>query len=110
MLADGDPVQLATSYIPWDIAAGTQIVEQNSGPGGIYARIEEAGHRLADFSEDIRARAAYEEEAGPLGIEVGMPVLLLTRVAYDVAGLAVEVCETTMVADRWCLNYRFPAT
>ena len=77
MMADGEPVQLATSYIPWSIAEGTQIVQENSGPGGIYARIEEAGHKLGEFSEDIRARPAFPEEAEALGLESGMPVMLL---------------------------------
>jgi GntR family transcriptional regulator len=110
MLADSEPVQLATSYVPWSIAEGTQILEENSGPGGIYARIEEQGHELAEFSEDIRARPAFPEEADALGIESGMPVLLLTRVAYDTDGRPVEVCDCVMTADRWCLSYRFPAT
>jgi len=110
MFADGDIVQLADSYIPWDIAEGTQIVETDSGPGGIYARIEELGHELAEFDEQIRARPALPEEVEALGIESGMPVILLTRVAYDKEGRAVEVCDCVMTADRWCLDYRFPAT
>jgi GntR family transcriptional regulator len=110
MYADGDLVQLADSFIPWDIADGTQIVETNSGPGGIYARIEERGHELAEFDEQIRVRPALPEEVSALGIESGMPVILLTRVAYDTTGRAVEVCDCVMTADRWCLNYRFPAT
>ncbi len=44
-LADGQPVELATSYIPGSIGRGTAIEEADSGPGGIYARIEEQGHR-----------------------------------------------------------------
>ncbi|MGH9120154.1 MAG: GntR family transcriptional regulator [Acidimicrobiales bacterium] len=110
MLADGEPVQLATSYIPWDIAKGTRIVEEDSGPGGIYARIEEAGHRLKEFSEDVSARPAFPEEADALGLDSGVPVILLTRVAYDSKGRPVEVCDCVMAADRWRLNYTFPAT
>jgi GntR family transcriptional regulator len=109
MLADGAPVQLATSYIPWDIAEGTQIVQEDSGPGGIYARIEEGGRRLKEFTEDIAARPAFPEEARALELDSGMPVILLTRVAYDSEGRAVEVCDCVMAADRWRLNYRFPA-
>ncbi len=48
-LADGLPMELATSYVPWSLAKGTQMTEPNTGPGGIYARIEEAGHRLERF-------------------------------------------------------------
>jgi GntR family transcriptional regulator len=109
MLADGSPVQLATSYIPWDLAEGTPIVDEDSGPGGIYARIEEGGHRLKEFSEDIAARPAFPEEAAELELDSGMPVILLTRVAYDTDGRAVEVCDCVMAADRWRLNYKFPA-
>src|SRR4051812_35978410 len=43
-LADGEPMELATSYIPWELAKGTSIAERDTGPGGIYARLEERGH------------------------------------------------------------------
>jgi GntR family transcriptional regulator len=55
-------------------------------------------------------RPALPEEVSALGIESGMPVILLTRVAYDTTGRAVEVCHCVMTADRWYLDYRFPAT
>ncbi|GAA3144999.1 hypothetical protein GCM10017687_72400 [Streptomyces echinatus] len=55
-LLDGRPVEFATSYLPLDIARGTPIAEPNPGPGGIYARLEELGHRLDHFEEEIRAR------------------------------------------------------
>jgi GntR family transcriptional regulator len=43
-LLDGRPVETATSYIPLDIAHGTAIERPDTGPGGIYARLEETGH------------------------------------------------------------------
>src|SRR6478736_5443669 len=49
-LMDGQPVELASSYVPLSIAKGTAIEAADTGPGGIYARIEEAGHALAEFS------------------------------------------------------------
>ena len=55
-LADGEPMELATSYVPWELAEGTPITEPNTGPGGIYARLEERGHRLKRFSEEVTAR------------------------------------------------------
>src|SRR4051812_13084817 len=42
-LADGEPMELATSYVPWELAEGTQIAQPDTGPGGIYARLEEQG-------------------------------------------------------------------
>ena len=55
-LLDGRPVETAVSYIPADLAKGTPIADPNPGPGGIYARLEEQGHTLARFTEDVSAR------------------------------------------------------
>ncbi|WP_143671716.1 UTRA domain-containing protein [Streptomyces caniscabiei] len=41
MLANETPVQLADSYIPVEIADGTALEAENSGPGGIIARFAE---------------------------------------------------------------------
>jgi GntR family transcriptional regulator len=110
MLADGEPVQLATSYIPWSIAQGTQIAQEDSGPGGIYARIEEAGYELAEFQEEVCARAALPDEVETLQLPAGVPVILVTRVAFASGDRPVEVCQHVMAADRHMLFYRFPAT
>ena len=34
-LDDGEPMELATSYIPWELAEGTPIGQPDTGPGGI---------------------------------------------------------------------------
>jgi GntR family transcriptional regulator len=109
-LSDGQPTELATSYIPYDIASGTAITEQNPGPGGIYARIEEAGHRLDKFTEDVSARMPTPEEVKALRLAPGTPVITLLRVAYDSTGRAVEICDTVMSADHYVLSYELPAT
>lgn len=108
-LADGDPVELATSYLPWELAAGTPITKKNPGPGGIYARLEDAGHRLARFTEEVSARMPTPEEARSLRLTAGTPVFGLVRTAYDTSGRAVEVCDTVMAADRFVLSYELPA-
>ena len=36
---DGKPVLLSTSYFPADIARGTLIEQEDTGPGGAYARL-----------------------------------------------------------------------
>ncbi|GAA0619542.1 GntR family transcriptional regulator [Streptomyces crystallinus] len=109
-LVDGRPVEFATSYLPLDIARGTQIAEPNPGPGGIYARLEEKGHRLDHFDEEIRARMPSPHEARTLHLAPGVPVIHLIRTAYDSEGRAVEVCDTVMAADAFVLAYQLPAT
>jgi len=109
-LLDGRPVEFATSYLPLDIARGTQIAEPNPGPGGIYARLEELGHRLDHFEEEIRARMPAPHEVRSLRLAAGVPVIHLIRTAYDTEGRAVEVCDTVMAADAYVLAYQLPAT
>jgi GntR family transcriptional regulator len=108
-LADAHPVELATSYLPWRLAEGSLMTESNPGPGGIYARLEEAGHRLAYFAEDLTARMPLPEEAKALALGGGVPVIHLIRTAYDADDQAVEVCDTLMAADSFILSYRLPA-
>jgi len=108
-LIDGQPVELATSYIPAALGRGTAIAEPNSGPGGIYARLEEQGHRLDRFAEEVRARMPLPEEAQALRLPSGVPVFQLVRTAYDTDGEAVEVCDTVMSSDVYQLDYELPA-
>lgn len=107
--ADDFPMELATSYIPWRLAEGTPMVEANPGPGGIYARLEETGHVLGSFTEDVTARMPTEEETHALRLGPGVPILHLIRTAIDRDGLPVEICDTIMAADRYSLSYALPA-
>ena len=108
-LLDGKPVETAVSYIPADLAEGTPITDPNPGPGGIYARLEEQGHTLERFTEDVAARMPSPEEARVLALAPGVPVFRLVRTAFDVTGRAVEVCDTIMAADAYLLTYDLPA-
>ncbi len=108
-LANGRPVETAVSYIPAAFAKGTKIEHIDTGPGGIYARLEENGHQLAHFTEEVAARMPSPEERRQLELEAGVPVLTVLRTAYDVDELAVEVCDTVKVASAYLLEYEFPA-
>jgi GntR family transcriptional regulator len=109
-LLDGRPVETAVSYLPLDIASGTLIAEPNPGPGGIYARLEELGHQLDHFDEEVKARMPTPEEVKALRLASGVPVIHLIRTAYNTEGRAVEVCDTVMAADAYVLAYTLPAT
>jgi GntR family transcriptional regulator len=108
-LLDGRPVETAVSYIPADLADGTPITDPNPGPGGIYARLEESGHTLGRFTEEVSARMPTPDEARLLALPPGVPVFLLVRTAYDTDGRAVEVCDTIMAADAYLLEYELPS-
>ena len=70
---DGRPVETAVSYIPADLASGTPIADPNPGPGGIYARLEESGHTLERFTEEVTARMPTPDEARALALPPGVP-------------------------------------
>ncbi|MFB7896498.1 GntR family transcriptional regulator [Streptomyces xiamenensis] len=108
-LLDGRPVEVTTSYLPLDIAQGTPIAEPNPGPGGVYARLEESGHTLDHFDEEIRARMPSPHEVRALELAPGVPVIHLIRTAFDTAARPVEVCDTVMAADAYVLAYQLPA-
>jgi GntR family transcriptional regulator len=108
-LADGQPVEVAVSYIPFAFAEGTPITEIDTGPGGVYARLEEAGHVLDRFVEEVTARMPTAEERRHLELDDGVPVLVVSRTAYDVSGTPVEVCDTVKAAPAYLLEYDIPA-
>lgn len=108
-LANGRPVETAVSYIPIPFAEGTQIEQVNTGPGGIYARLEDSGHALARFTEEVGARMPTPEERRQLELGPGVPVLTVVRTAYDTNDVAVEVCDTVKVASAYLLEYDFSA-
>jgi GntR family transcriptional regulator len=108
-LADGQPIETAVSYIPLDLAEGTRIAEQDTGPGGIYARLEEAGHSLARFTEEVSARMPTADERRRLQLGGGTPVLTVLRTAYSTDGRPIEVCDTAKAAPTHVLEYDFPA-
>lgn len=108
-LADGEPMEVATSYVPWELAEGTLIAQPDTGPGGIYARLEEGGHRLKRFSEEVTARMPTLAEIRALRLQPGVPVIRVVRVAYDTNEVPIEACDTVMAADRYTLSYELPA-
>jgi GntR family transcriptional regulator len=108
-LADDRPIELAVSSLPLAIADGTPIAEPDTGPGGIYARLEEAGHTLDHFVEEVTARMPTADERRRLELADGVPVLVVVRTAYDTAGTPVEVCDTVKAAPAYVLEYDVPA-
>jgi GntR family transcriptional regulator len=107
-IVDGRPHQLADSYYPLDLAKGTLLMEESSGPGGGFARLDEAGEPLAEISEEWSARMPTSPESVALQLPGGTPVMDLTRIVYDAMGRAVEVMLAVIAADTVRMTYRFP--
>ena len=63
MYANDIPVQLATSYLPLDIAAGTDLASTDPGPESIYSRLADLGHAPDAYTETARVRPPDDDEA-----------------------------------------------
>jgi len=109
MFAGDVPVQLATGYYPADIATGTPIEDEDTGPGGTYSRLTELDHAPALFSERVTLRMATADEAAFLRLDTEQRVYEVERVARDDRGRAVEVNMIVMPAHQWQLTYEWSA-
>ncbi|MGP4104659.1 GntR family transcriptional regulator [Nonomuraea sp. KM90] len=108
--ATGRVVQLATSYLPADLAAGTVLAAADTGPGGIYDRMElDLGWGALDWQGIITTRPATAEEKELLGLAPGGPVLCVSRATIATAGSAqgrvVEVNVTRRDGSRVAVRY-----
>ena len=104
---EGEPVQVATSYLPAGLVRGTRVAEPDTGPGGTYARLAELGAEPVDFTEEIRARMPGNDEAEALSLPPGTPVIEILRTAFTVEGRAVEVNHMLLDAGSYVLDYHF---
>ena len=109
MFAGDVPVQLATGYYPVGVAEGTEIEQQDTGPGGTYSRLAELGHAPVKFRERIRLRLATDDEAAFLRLDTEQRVYAVERIASDSNGRAVEVNMIVMPAHQWQLVYEWTA-
>ncbi|MFJ9830822.1 GntR family transcriptional regulator [Streptomyces sp. NPDC101169] len=106
---DGKPVMFATSYLPTSLVAGSAITQEDTGPGGTYARLAELGYKPVHFREEIRSRMPAKEEASQLSVSAGTPVILICRTAFADEGRPVEINEMTLDAASYVLEYDFDA-
>jgi DNA-binding GntR family transcriptional regulator len=104
--ATGRPTQLATSYIPADLAGELPVLAaRDTGPGGIYDRMEEAGLGPIEWTEAITTRPPSPAEASRLGLAPGVALLRIVRLASSPAGRALEVNDTRMSGDEFEICY-----
>jgi GntR family transcriptional regulator len=103
------PTQLADSYIPLSIDNVTGWSTGAQAPGGVYGLIEQHGHRVTRFREDLAGRRASPEEAVALHIPSGSPVIALIRHAINESGRVVEYFDSIAAADKHRYIYEFDA-
>ncbi|ANZ42858.1 GntR family transcriptional regulator [Lentzea guizhouensis] len=106
-VVEDKPVQLATSYFPEALVAGSSIAQIDTGEGGAYARLKELGSEPTKFVEELRVRMPREPEREALELAQGTPIILITRKAYTADDRPVEVNEMVLDSSAYLLEYRF---
>ncbi len=104
--ADGVPVQVATSRFPASLVGGTRVEQVDTGKAGVWAVLAELGHEVVTPAvEIVRTRMPAPSERELLQLADGVPVLDVTRVAYDAEGVALEINDMLLAGDRYELAY-----
>lgn len=70
--------------------------------GSLYAALRETyGIRLARVEDQVQTVLAGPREAGLLGVDVGLPMLLIHRTGWDRDGVPVEYTRSVFRGDRF---------
>ncbi|MGY3341221.1 DNA-binding GntR family transcriptional regulator [Streptomyces filamentosus] len=105
MTADDIPVQLATSYVPGEIAFDSALENVDTGAGGMISRLAEMGYAQAEVTEEINVRTPTEAEIEELQLAEDARVYELLHIARTAEGRAVEVAVHVMPTHQWTLRY-----
>jgi DNA-binding GntR family transcriptional regulator len=112
MTADGQPVQVATSYEPAGLTEGTAVALPEQGPHagrGVIERMRAIGIEVDQVLEELSVRMCMLAEAAALALPAGSPVVVIER-THLAGGRPVETADIVISADRYRLRYRFAAT
>jgi GntR family transcriptional regulator len=99
-LADSEPMSIDTSHLPARRFPGLR--KQLERQVGLYETLRaEYGIQLAEAEETIETVLADPHDARLLGVDPGLPLLLLSRHAFDVTGEPVEWAQSWYRGDRY---------
>ncbi|MCT2589487.1 GntR family transcriptional regulator [Streptomyces sp. N2-109] len=104
-VVEGEPVQMATSYLPAELVRESAIAQPDTGPGGTYARLADLGLAPVRFTEELRARMPSPAESDLLALSEGTPVVEICRTAFTKEGRPIEVNQMLLDAGVYVLEY-----
>jgi GntR family transcriptional regulator len=107
LYANDEPTQIADSYYPWRITAGTALLNEDTGQGGSYGRLADLGYAPARFTERVHVRMPTPAERATLELEATQPVFGIEHIAWTGDGTPVEVVHHTMPGHLWTLLYEW---
>ncbi|MGO1055377.1 GntR family transcriptional regulator [Crossiella sp. CA198] len=104
--ADAEPMQIGVTFIPWEIAEGSELATGDQlGKGDLYARFEDKGYLITYTREEVTARMPTPDEVRGLMLPDGVPVLVVLHTGLDQGRRPFELTEFVMRADYTGLDY-----
>lgn len=108
-LADGEPIQLSTSWEPLAITAGTPVERPEEGAAvGVVARMDLIGVRIDEFEERLTDRPALPDEVAALDLTPTAATVWVIERTYYAASVPVETATIVLPRGRYELVYRVP--
>jgi GntR family transcriptional regulator len=108
-VSDTGPVDLVTTYLPVDIAVGTDLTKASRVAGGMLAHIAAKKNLRADYADELlTARRSTDEEAELLGLEAGDPVLSVVITAHQANGDPIATSVVLLPGDRHEIEDSYP--
>lgn len=107
--AGDDPVHWVTTYIPWQIAEGTGLLEEEvPHPYGIHGVLEDRHHVMKRIKEEVSVRMPHPDESQDLKLPPGVPVIDVWHTSIDQDGEPYELTQFVMRGDMTGLLYEAP--
>jgi len=108
---DGEPVELASAWLPLELAAGTDLASPDLLDESIRHHLQARKKiRLDHGVEQITARHPTGEEAPLLRVAADAPVLSVIVTAYDATGRPIQVSDLVLPGERHELRDAYPFT
>jgi GntR family transcriptional regulator len=110
LLSNGRVTQLHASYLPFDLAEGTELAASSIVHGGVYRGLVRVGFLPTRRTEKVTARMPTRDEAGILDLGARTPVLDVVARTFGTAdgdpGRVLEALHIVAAADEAALLYR----
>jgi DNA-binding GntR family transcriptional regulator len=106
---DGEPVELASAWVPLEVAAGTDLASAELLTESLRHHLRTRKKiRLDHAVEQITARHPSSEEAALLRIAPDAPVLSVIVTAYDATAQPIQVSDLVLPGQRHELRDAYP--
>lgn len=96
--------KISTSWLPLELAHGTPLAQEDTGPGGTFARLAELGQRIVRLTEDVTVVEA-NASAEVLGLEKGACIFKIVRSAFDEQDRLAEITSETFSPQVYQLQF-----